>query len=287
MHNDGDPVAYLAKAAANADLVNARFDGARDAFGHGVIANLYEEESWPRLWAGLAALADDDDPTILVEAATEIRQFNEDGLLAHLQCLDSWLFYGPPYASVEEMIAEERQTDDFLAGRFPLNELLDFDVAWACPAYESIAPSRFEGALDGGDAPVLVVGNRSDFVTPLDESAELAGETLSNGYLIETDHDTHTVYPANSCVNELVDRVLIHARYPEDRTTTCAREVFAPDELFGMCYFELAERFGTLDELAANEVCDRFEDVATEAIGDPSDPQLEKILDAAVASYGE
>ena len=72
--------------------------------------------------------------------------------------------------------------------------------------------------------PILVVGNRSDPFTPFSESEELVTETLSNGYLLETSHFSHVVYPENECVNDHVHKVLIDGVYPTERRLFCERE---------------------------------------------------------------
>ena len=74
-----------------------------------------------------------------------------------------------------------------------------------------------------------MVGNRSDRATSFGESEEFAVEVLSNGYLLETDHPTHIVYPANQCVNEHVHRALIDGVYPSARRVFCEEDrTFAP-----------------------------------------------------------
>ena len=75
----------------------------------------------------------------------------------------------------------------------------------------------------GGGVPILVVGNRTDPATLFGDSEELVTETLSNGYLLETSHASHVVYPDNECVNDYVHRVLIDGDYPEMRVS-CERE---------------------------------------------------------------
>ena len=71
--------------------------------------------------------------------------------------------------------------------------------------------------------PILVVGNHTDPTTSFGESEELVTDTLSNGYLLETSHASHVVYPDNDCVNDHVHRALIEAVYP-DRRVFCERE---------------------------------------------------------------
>ena len=72
--------------------------------------------------------------------------------------------------------------------------------------------------------PILVIGNRNDTVTPFLESEEFAIEVLGDGYLVETFHSIHIVYPNNSCVNDHIDRVLIDGEYPSERRVSCDRE---------------------------------------------------------------
>ena len=93
-----------------------------------------------------------------------------------------------------------------------------------CLFYDQFGTPPLEGPFDGGGVPILVVGNHSDPVTPFVESEELATETLSNGYLVETSHPTHAVYPANECVNNHVHRALIDRVYPSEGRVYCERE---------------------------------------------------------------
>ena len=72
-----------------------------------------------------------------------------------------------------------------------------------------------------------MIGNREDVTTPFTESEELVNETLNNGYLLETAHFQHTVYPNNKCVNAHVHRALIDGIYPNERHTFCEREDWA------------------------------------------------------------
>ncbi len=72
--------------------------------------------------------------------------------------------------------------------------------------------------------PILVVGNHADPATPFGESEELATETLSNGYLVETSHASHVVYPNNACVNGHVHKALLDGVYPAERRVVCERE---------------------------------------------------------------
>ena len=236
IYNDGDPVDYFKQAAAKLDLVNAAADDNPDAGLAGVISTLYSEEDWPGLWQGLFELNENDDPSILLDFARTNLPLEPDAadLTGHINCLDRWVLYPeldrtiqlddsiPIAATIEEM--------------FPLLAAIGFPLVAArgpsflspCPFYDQFAPEPLEGTLDGGGVPILVIGNHSDPVTPFSESEELVTETLSNGYLLETSHSKHIVYPENNCVNYHVHRALIDGVYPSERRLFCEEATPAP-----------------------------------------------------------
>ena len=75
-----------------------------------------------------------------------------------------------------------------------------------CPFLDTIAPKPLDIPFDGGDVPILVIGNPSDPLTPFTDSLELAEDTLPNGYLLDaiiqttscTEAATHA--SATSCI---------------------------------------------------------------------------------------
>ena len=107
---------------------------------------------------------------------------------------------------------------------FPLIVALDREAPAVCPYYDQFAPPPVKKPPDGGGVPILVIGNRADTFTPFTKSEDLATETLSNGYLVETSHHKHVVYPGNTCVNSHVHRALIDGVYPSERRVFCERE---------------------------------------------------------------
>ena len=72
---------------------------------------------------------------------------------------------------------------------------IDSSNPGTCNFYDDIAPTPLAVPFDGGDVPILVIGNVSDPVTSFGESEELATEILSNGRLVKVDHPDHTVFP--------------------------------------------------------------------------------------------
>ena len=225
IYNDGDPIGYYMEAAKKLDIVNSAAGGHPQAGVYGVVTSLYGEALWPALWEGLFALNENDDPSILFSLA-QIQFVDGDPALAnfteHVNCLDAWAL--PPRLDRATRLEDAAATYDAIAEMFPLQWAAFRDFADVCPFYDQFAPAAIDGSLDGGGVAILVIGNHEDFATPFIKSKELATEVLSNGYLVETSHGQHIVYPANTCVNEHIHRVLIDGAYPSERQVFCERE---------------------------------------------------------------
>ena len=232
IYNDGDPVGYFYEVVAKLGLVNAAMDNYPPAGIFGVISTLYNEEKWPDLWQGLYELKENDDPSILRKSA-EFQLLGADPTAArfpdHVNCLDHWSLH--PDLDRATRLDDAARVDAAFAERLPLLATVR-SYSWLvepCPFYDQFAPAPLEGPLDGGGVPILVIGNRSDPATPFSESEEFATETLSNGYLLETSHFKHIVYPGNQCVNDHVHRALIDGELPSARRVVCEEDrTFAP-----------------------------------------------------------
>ena len=224
IYNDGDPVSYFLEAVEKLDLVVAAADGHPLAGIFGVLSTLYTQEAWPALWYGLYQLNERDDPSVLLQFANI--QFGPEPTAAnftgHVNCLDGWVLY--PDLDRSTRLAESGLFDDVINEMFPLLAAIDPAFPSACTFYDQFAPPPLDAPLDGGGVPILVIGNHADPFTPFGESEELVTDVLSNGYLVETSHPTHTVYPDNRCVNRLVHSVLIDGVYPGDRRVVCGEE---------------------------------------------------------------
>ena len=223
MYNEGDPIGYYKSAVAKLHLVNSAAGDVPNAGFLAVLTPLYGEELWPALWKGLYELNENDDPGILLEFAAI--QLGDDltapNFTAHVNCLDGLVLY--PELDRATRLDDSVVFDAVAEQKFPLIEAADSDSPSACPFYDQFAPAPLDGPLDGSGVPILVVGNHTDPATPFGESEELVTETLSNGYLLETSHASHVVYPDNDCVNDHVHRALIEAVYPDARVF-CERE---------------------------------------------------------------
>ena len=225
IYNDGDPLGYFRKATEKLHLVNEAAGNHPDAAAFAVISPLYAEFLWPILWEGLFRLYELDDPSILLQFTTF--QWEDGGprvarMPEHVGCLDDWTLH--PDLDRATRLADGDAYDAALDKEFPLLALLGRPLFSACPFYDQFAPEPLAGPLDGGGVPILVVGNHGDPFTPYIESQELIEEQLSNGYLLETSHATHIVYPNNACVKDHVHRVLIDGEYPDERRVVCERE---------------------------------------------------------------
>ena len=221
IYNEGDPVAYFRQAVAKLDLVNQAASDNPWAGVLGVILTLYNEDSWPLLWQGLFQLHENDDPSTLLEFA--LRQLGDDPAVAsfteHVNCLDGLALY--PELDRDTRLADAAAIEAVIEERFPLLALIDPSFPSACPFYDQFAPDPLQGPLDGRGVPILVIGNHSDPATSFGESEELATQTLTNGYLVETTHSAHVVFPYNRCVNHHVHRALIDVVYPDERRVVC------------------------------------------------------------------
>ncbi len=222
--NDGDPVGYFYKAVEKLHIVNA-------AAGHplagslGVISTLYSEDTWPDLWYGLYELKENDDPFILLEYSSIQLGLEPDAasFTVHVNCLDDWVLH--PELDRATRLDDLAIADAAIRDRFPLlAALVDPYEPDVCPFYDQFAPESLDRPLNGSGVPILVIGNHDDPFTAFRESEELVTETLANGYLLETYHPSHVVYPYNECVNQHVHSALIDGLYPDERRVLCKQE---------------------------------------------------------------
>jgi hypothetical protein len=69
-----------------------------------------------------------------------------------------------------------------------------------------------------GAAPILVIGNSGDPVTPLPGAVDMA-EDLTSGVLLTWQGQGHTAYPKTDCVTGAVNAYLIDLVVPQDGLT--------------------------------------------------------------------
>lgn len=271
IYNGGDPVGYYYDTAKKFDLINDANANNPDTAFLALITPLYNEASWPQLWAGLESLQERDDPSIFSSLA--VFQLGDDpgavNITAHINCLDAWALR--PDNDRDEQLAESAEfasVEDELDAEFPLLAAIESNSAGTCPFYDTFAPKPLAVPLDGGGVPIIVVGNTSDPVTSFGESEELANDILANGILVEVDHPSHTVYPSNGCINDVVDAVLIDLDYPTE-AISCSREVVDDAEVLAEVCLEIAPAQAPgLSQADLESVCESFVEQSFSRLGD-------------------
>ena len=218
---DGDATAGYLAALERKDLVNEEA-GNPSAMVLGVVTYLYNENSWPELWDALVGLRDRGEVEELVESFRFQQPTDGASFTGHVNCLDAW--------AIHPDIDRAVQLDDASVGRMAvelaaplLNAAVD-ESGDACPFFDTLDVAPAPVPIDGGGVPILVIGNRSDPITSFQDSERLATDVLRNGYLIDTDHFQHTVFPRNDCVNDIVWALLFDDELPAERIVTCERQ---------------------------------------------------------------
>jgi pimeloyl-ACP methyl ester carboxylesterase len=209
----------LARAAA-APIPSARPEETRQATPGVVMtavqAALYSTTAWPQLAQGLAAAQAGDSQALFSLADTYYGRL-QDGTYSNLidanvaiNCADS-----DPDAEVSEEQIRALAAD--WGQRYPLFGAGAAASLYTCTVWEAErTPLPQRDAA--GAAPILVVGNSGDPVTPLPGAVDLA-EDLASGVLLTWQGLGHTAYPKNDCVNGAVNAYLVDLTVPAEGTT--------------------------------------------------------------------
>ena len=177
-------------------------------------AALYDTESWPQLAQGLAA-AQAGDAKGLFSLADSYSGRLEDGTYSNL--FDANVAIN--CADTEEQF-EESEVRDLAAewnAKYPLFGAGSAVGLYTCSVWEAERTPLPERDAEGS-APILVVGNSGDPVTPLPGAVDLA-ESLESGVLLTWQGQGHTAYPKTECVTAAVDAYLIDLAAPIDGLT--------------------------------------------------------------------
>ncbi|MFW3171995.1 alpha/beta hydrolase [Geodermatophilus sp. CPCC 206100] len=209
----------LARAAA-APIPSARPGETRQATP-GVImtavqAALYSTTAWPQLAQGLAAAQAGDAQALFSLADTYYGRL-QDGSYSNLidantaiNCADSDPDTEVPEEDIRVLAADWGQ-------RYPLFGAGAAAGLYPCTVWEAERTPLPERDAQGA-APILVVGNSGDPVTPLPGAVDMAAD-LASGVLLTWQGQGHTAYPKNDCVNGAVNAYLIDLTVPAEGTT--------------------------------------------------------------------
>ncbi len=177
----------------------------------GVIASLYNVESWPFLDQALFTAETLGDGTLLQVLTDSYNDRQPDGSYANqseanlfINCADdAKRSTADEIRALGEATAEKSQyfTDAFRATSRCLNTPDPIDPLIIGPAE--------------GSPPILVIGNTGDPATPYQWSVSMA-EFLDNGVLFSVDAEGHTAYGSFDCVTPTVNAYLIDLEVPED-----------------------------------------------------------------------
>ncbi|WP_346619005.1 alpha/beta hydrolase [Blastococcus montanus] len=177
-------------------------------------AGLYDTASWPQLAQGLAA-ARDGDARALFSLADQYTGRLEDGTYTNLFDANLAINCADTEQTVEE--SRVRQLAPEWGERFPLFGAGSAAGLYTCSVWEAERTPLPERDAEGS-APIVVVGNAGDPVTPLAGAVDLA-EDLDSGVLLTWEGQGHTAYPKTECVTAAVNAYLIDLVAPVDGLT--------------------------------------------------------------------
>ena len=179
-----------------------------------VQAALYDTASWPQLAQGLAA-AQKGDSSGLFSLADSYSGRLKDGTYSNLfdanlaiNCADTNEKYSE--SEIRTLAADWNQ-------KYPLFGAGSAAGLYTCSvwkAHRTPLPQRDAA----GSAPILVVGNTGDPVTPLPGAQDMAND-LQNGDLLIWQGQGHTSYPKTECITSAVNNYLINLVPPMDGLT--------------------------------------------------------------------
>ena len=179
-----------------------------------VQAALYDTASWPQLAQALAA-GQRGDSAGLFSLADSYSGRLDNGTYSNL--FDANLAVN--CADTEETVEEDevRTLVAEWSARYPLFGAGAAAGLYTCSVWEAERTPLPERDAEGS-APILVVGNSGDPVTPLPGAVDMA-EDLESGVLLTWQGQGHTAYPKTDCVSAAVNAYLIDLVVPLDGLT--------------------------------------------------------------------
>jgi pimeloyl-ACP methyl ester carboxylesterase len=177
-------------------------------------AALYDTESWPQLAQSLKAAYEGDAAGLFSLADSYTGRLGDD---SYSNLLDANVAIN--CADTEEAVdeSEVRALAAEWSAKYPFFGAGSATGLYTCSVWEAErTPLPQRDAA--GSAPILVVGNSGDPVTPLPGAQDLA-EDLDAGVLLTWQGQGHTAYPKTSCITSAVNAYLIELRAPMDGLT--------------------------------------------------------------------
>ncbi len=182
-----------------------------------VLAAMYDPGSWPQLSQSLATARNNGDAAGLFSLADRYSGRLADGSYTNqtdasvaINCADT--------PEDETYSAEQVQAlaQDW-GTRYPLFGAGAATSLYTCSVWDAPRTPLPERDADGS-APILVVGNAGDPVTPLPGAEDMAAD-LTAGSLLIWQGQGHTAYPKTPCITDAVNAYLIDLTVPQDGLT--------------------------------------------------------------------
>ncbi|TFV88552.1 alpha/beta hydrolase [Blastococcus sp. CT_GayMR16] len=179
-----------------------------------VQAALYDTASWPQLAQALAA-GQKGDSAGLFSLADSYAGRLEDGTYSNL--FDANLAINCADTDEQYEEAEVRDLAAEWGAKYPLFGAGSAVGLYTCSVWQADRTPLPERDAEGS-APILVVGNSGDPVTPLPGAEDMA-EDLDSGVLLVWQGQGHTAYPKTDCIKAAVNSYLIDLTVPVDGLT--------------------------------------------------------------------
>jgi pimeloyl-ACP methyl ester carboxylesterase len=217
-----DRLSALLTGLESAPLPTSDPDGRRLTAGlalTAVVASLYSEDTWEYLTMGLTEALDEGTGNVLLSLAdlyegrdSSGEYSNQNDANAAINCADD-----PTGMSVAEMREYE---DEFTAASPVFGPYLVWGLT-GCEGWPVTEPTPLEVGIEGGAAPVLLVGTTGDPATPY-EGAEHMQQAMGGedtAVLLTYDGEGHGAYaPDRPCVADAVNAHLLQGTPPANGT---------------------------------------------------------------------
>jgi pimeloyl-ACP methyl ester carboxylesterase len=181
-----------------------------------VQAALYDQDSWAQLAQALAAAQKGDAQGVFALADSYSGRL-DDGSYSNL--FDANIAINCADQSTDENVTKSkvRSLAQEWSQKYPLFGAGSAVSLYTCSAWKADRTPLPKRDAQGA-APILVVGNSGDPVTPLPGAVDMAKD-LDSGVLLTWQGQGHTSYPKTPCVTSAVDSYLVDLTVPQDGLT--------------------------------------------------------------------